>query len=188
MPKANGRCHVYLFGTNPDTDFDNLNETHSFHFLTVLRRTLFPPACLAFKHLMEGGLFLFEKQLLSEALYRLFRECLPRDIPNNQVFLYTPYIFYATIQKAQFMSKEHDGYEQVILCKLCSRGDTEHNTHIYFDKPIISLSNSNGNFKLDELENKSSEAKDTYINQTDLKVFMKWLNNCSEQQIPSKIT
>jgi hypothetical protein len=230
-----------FYGTNPDTDFDNRNETPSFHFLTVLRQTLFPPACLAFKHLMEGGLFLFEKQVLSEALYRLFRECLPEDIPNEQVFLYTPYMFCMNIQKAQLISKEHDDYKQdilrgvarggalgacapllekkslegskdlktysqnkrfsplaplrkflatplVILCKLCSRDDTEHDVHTYFTNPVIRLGNSGEYFELDELETKSTEAKNTYIDQTDLKVFMKWLNNYGEQRIPSKIT
>jgi hypothetical protein len=176
-----------FFGTNPDADFDDLNKTHSFHFLTVFRQTLFPPACLAFKHLIEGGLFLFEKQLLSEALYRLFRECLPQTIPNNEVFLYTPYMFYANFQKAQFMSEEHDGYEQVLLCKLCSGGDTQHEKDLYFDNPVSQLSNSNGKFELVELE-KSTEAKDTYINQTDLKVFMNWLKTCSESQMHQKIT
>jgi hypothetical protein len=176
-----------VFGTGSDADFDDLNQTHSFHFLTVLRQTLFPPACLAFKHLIEGGLFLFEKQLLSEALYRLFRECLPQTIPNNQVFSYTPYMFYANLQKAQFKSEKHDGYEQVILCKLCSRGETQHDKHLYFDNPVNQLSNSNGKFELAELE-ESSGAKDTYINQTDLKVFINWLKTCSEPQMHPKIT
>ncbi|CAF3822241.1 unnamed protein product, partial [Rotaria sp. Silwood1] len=89
-----------LFGSNPDTDYVDFNATHSFHFLTVLRQTLFPPACLAFKHMLEGALFFFEKRLLSEALYQLFRKCLPQTIPDNQVFLYTPYILYANFQKA----------------------------------------------------------------------------------------
>jgi hypothetical protein len=177
-----------LYGTNPDIDYDNRNETPSFHFLTVLRQTLFPPACLAFKHLMEGGLFLFEKQMLSEALYRLFREYLPEDILNKQVFLYTPYMFCINIQKAQLISKEHDDYEQVILCKLCSRGDIEHDVHTYFTNPIIRLGNSSENFELDELETKSTEAKNMYIDQTDLKVFMKWLNSYGKQRISSKIT
>jgi hypothetical protein len=177
-----------LYGTNPDIDFDNRNETSPFHFLTALRQTLFPPACLAFKHLMEGGLFVFEKQVLSEALYRLFRESLPEDIPNKQVFLYTPHMFCINIQKAQLISKEHDDYEQVILCKLCSQGDTEHDVHTYFTNPVIRLGNSSKNFELHELETKSTEVKNTYIDQTDLKGFMKWLNDCGEQRIPSKIT
>lgn len=144
-----------LYGTSPDIDLDNRNEIPPFHFLTALRQTLFPPACLALKHLMEGGLFIFEKQMLSEALCRLFRECLPQDIPNNQLFLYTPYIFCTNIQKAQLISNEHDDYEQVILCNLSS-----------LDNPAIGL--------------------DT--DQTDLKGFMKWLDNCGKQQISSKIS
>jgi hypothetical protein len=155
-----------LYGTSPDIDFDNRNETPPFHFLTALRQILFPPACLAFKHLMEGGLFVFEKQMLSEALCRLFRECLPEDIPNNQLFLYTPHMFCTNIQKAQFISKEHDDYEQVILCKLCSQGDTEHDVHTYFTNPVNGLD----------------------IDQADLKGFMKWLNNRGKQRISSKIS
>jgi hypothetical protein len=115
---------------------------------------------------MEGGLFVFEKQMLSEALCRLFRECLPEDIPNNQLFLYTPHMFCTNIQKAQFISKEHDDYEQVILCKLCSQGDTEHDVHTYFTNPVNGLD----------------------IDQTDLKGFMKWLNNRGKQRISSKIS
>jgi hypothetical protein len=177
-----------LFGTNLDTDLNHLNVTHSSHFLAVLRQILFPPACLALRHLIEGALFVFEKQLLSEALYQLFRKCLPQTIPNNQVFLYTPHILYANFQKTQVTPKERDGYEQIILCKLCEAGDTQHVSHIYFDNPVMKFIDSNEKFSLMELEDEPTETKDTYVKQTDLKVIMKWFENCSEKLMFSKIT
>lgn len=102
---------IRVFLTKKDVDFDSVHNVYMPQFLIVLRRYLFPPACLAFKHAMEGALFNFEKPLLSEAFFHLFRNLLPKRIPDSELFSYTPHVFCWIFRNGDHTSMESACYE-----------------------------------------------------------------------------
>ena len=102
---------VRVFLTKKDVDFDSVHNVYMPQFLIVLRQSLFPPACLAFKHAIEGALFNFEKSLLSEACFHLFRNLLPQHIPDSELFSYTSYIFCWILSMGDHTSIENACYE-----------------------------------------------------------------------------
>lgn len=165
-----------FFDTQVEYEHDDLNKTHFYRFLATLRQTLFPPACLALYHMIQGTLHDFEKPLISESFYHLLDQYLPSTIPRDQLFLYTPYILYDNLQKADHTSMRADNYTTILLCSLCFEGDTAHEKHIYFKKPACDIKGLSNGFKLYDLEGRdSSVIKTTDILQPDLKAFMKLL-------------
>jgi hypothetical protein len=178
-----------VFMSYSEVETDSICANHLPQFLIVLRRFLFPPACLAFYHLIEGGLFQFEKQLVSEAFFRLFRELLPANVDDSDVFLYTPQIFYYIFENAQHASTERDSYQIVNLTK--SVLDNAHGTMpTYFITPVYQLGRSNDNLILSELADVQKENKKMdvdFIRQSDLIGILNWMkekesnNNLSEK-------
>ena len=102
---------VRVFLTKKDVDFDSVHNVYMPQFLIVLRQSLFPPACLAFKHAIEGALFNFEKPLLSEAFFHLFRNLLPLRIPDSELFSYTSHVFCWILSMGDHTSTENACYE-----------------------------------------------------------------------------
>jgi hypothetical protein len=178
-----------VFMSYSEVETDSICANHLPQFLIVLRRFLFPPACLAFYHLIEGGLFQFEKQLVSEAFFRLFREMLPTNVDDSDVFLYTPQIFYCIFENAQHASVEPDSYQIVNLTKpaFYNAYDT---MPTYFIQPVYQLGRSNDNLILSELADVEKENKIVgvdFLRQSDLIAILNWMkekegnNNFSEK-------
>ena len=175
-----------FFDAQMEHDHNDLNNSHSFHFLRTLRHTLFPPACQALEHLLHGTLHHFEKQLISESFYHLLDLWLPAEIPREQLFLYTPHLLYDSLQKADYTWKEHDNYTTVLLCSLCSQGDTNHAQHTYFKRPISDGDGSTTKFQLYELGGHDpSLLKIAGIPQPDLDALMRWFE--ASTSIPSEL-
>lgn len=165
-----------FFDTRVDYDHNDLNNTHFYHFFSTLRRTLFPPACLALYHMVKGTAHDFEKQLISESFYHLLDQYLPSAIPRDQLFLYTPYILYENVQKTVYTTIKGDNYTTILLCSLCLGGDTKHQKHTYFKKPACDIKGLSDEFKLYDLEGRDpSLIKTTDILQPDLKAFVELL-------------
>jgi hypothetical protein len=177
-----------VFLSYSEVETDSICANHLPQFLIVLRHFLFPPACLAFYHLIEGGLFQFEKQLISEAFFRLFREMLPTSVADNEVFLYTCQIFYNIFENAQHASTEGDGYQIVDLIKPVS-DSTNDTTPTHFIKPVYQLGRSNDNLVLSELVDVEKENKIAgvdYIRQSDLIALLEWMKKKSVNTNPSE--
>ncbi|CAF1197755.1 unnamed protein product [Didymodactylos carnosus] len=181
-----------VFLTKKDVEFDSVHNVYMAQFLIVLRRFLFPPACLAFKHAMESALFNFEKPLLSEAFYHLFRDLLPKHIPNNELFSYTPYVFCWIFLNGELASTESACYESVELGSLIGNAsrNTENDAQLYkyFVEPVRLFNDSNRDrFVIKEYEDvKNSHRLTTndYQRQTDLVGLLMILttNNSADQQ------
>ena len=132
---------IRVFLTKKDVDFDSVHNIYMPQFLIVLHRYLFPPACLAFKHAMEGALFNFEKPLISEAFFHLFRNLLPKSIPDSELFSYTPHVFCWIFCNGNHTSTESACYESAELIRRLNvpvdastaNGSTSNN---YFMKPV----------------------------------------------------
>lgn len=173
---------VRVFLTEKEADTDSVHHVYMAQFLIVLRRYLFPPACLAFKHALEGALFDYEKLTLSEGLFYLFRSLLPASIPDNALFEYAPYIFCWIFQHADHTSIENACYENAELinrrtiqnASIPMMSDTA--TNEYFIKPVRLLNDklersTSERFVLmeyDEIQAKSEISTTDYQVQTDL--------------------
>ncbi|CAF1138456.1 unnamed protein product [Adineta ricciae] len=132
---------IRVFLTKKDVDFDSVHNVYMPQFLIVLRRFLFPPACLAFQHAMEGALFKFEKPLLSEAFFHLFRNLLPRRIPDSDLFSYTPYVFCWIFCNGDHTSTQSACYESAQLLTrvnstTCAGTVREAASSRYFEEPV----------------------------------------------------
>lgn len=177
-----------VFASHSEVETDSICASHLPQFLIVLRRFLFPPACLAFYHLIEGGLFQFEKQLVSEAFFRLFRQILPATVGDGDVFLYTPQVFYYLFENAQHASTERDSYQIVDLVKPVL--DNEPNTTpTHFVKPVYQLGKTNDNLILSELADVQKENKVVdvdFVRQSDLIAFLEWMKQKSGNKNPAK--
>lgn len=170
-----------VFMTRKDDDFDSAHNVYMPQFLIVLRRYLFPPACLAFKHALEGALFEYEKTLLSEALFQLFRQILPRSISDSELFAYTPHVFCWIFTNGDHTSTENACYESAEFINRPNRvvtTDTNEmtNSDKYFVNPVRLLNDKviNGasqRFELmeyDEARNAYNLTENDYQRQTDL--------------------
>jgi ubiquitin-protein ligase len=137
---------IRVFLTKKDVDFDSVHNVYMPQFLIVLRRYLFPPASLAFKHAMEGALFNFEKPLLSEAFFHVFRNVLPKCIPDSELFSYTPHVFCWIFSNGDHSSIESACYESAELIKRLNAPDhagtgKESTSYKYFLEPVRLLNN-----------------------------------------------
>ncbi|UJR07099.1 hypothetical protein I4U23_011387 [Adineta vaga] len=132
---------IRVFLTEKDVNFDSVHNVYMPQFLIVLRRFLFPPACLAFQHAMEGALFNFEKPVLSEAFFHLFRNLLPIRIPDSELFSYTPFVFCWIFCNGDLNSVQSACYESAPLTACTNTTDHAGNTRKstsfkYFVEPV----------------------------------------------------
>ncbi|CAM4879968.1 unnamed protein product [Rotaria socialis] len=192
---------VRVFLANKDVDSDSVHNVYMPQFLIVLRRFLFPPACLAFKHAMEGALFNFEKQLLSEAFFHLFRNLLPKHISDCDLFSYTPYVFCWIFRNGDYSSTENACYESVELSRLNrpTNADAakEGGPDKYFVQPVRLLNDKIVNgacnrfvlIEYEEVQTQYQLTEDDYQRQTDLVgllMFLKIFEMPSNNNEPSQ--
>jgi ubiquitin-protein ligase len=95
---------------------------------------------------MEGALFNFEKSLLSEAFFHLFRNLLPKRIPDSELFSYTPHVFCWIFLNGDYNSIESACYESAELVRPLNspaHADTgkESTSNKYFVEPVRLLNN-----------------------------------------------
>ena len=190
-----------VFLTKKQDEFDSFHYIYIPQFLIVLRRFLFPPACLAFKHAIEGAVFNFEKVLLGEALFHLFRNLLPKSIKDDELFSYAPYVFCFIFRMGDYTSTENAYYETAGLINRISNAannDTENKSEsdVYYIEPVKLYKGADGakeGFHLMELidaRTKHNLAENDYQRQTDivglltaLKYFEKKLQD-NESSVP----
>ncbi|CAF0927148.1 unnamed protein product [Didymodactylos carnosus] len=98
-------------------------------FFIHLREYLFFPAVLALKHVMEGTVFKFEKQLLAASLADLLRLFCSPAVRDEHILYYTPLLFSWLLNKCNVESSETDSFQIVEL-----RQQTT--TMAYFVNPI----------------------------------------------------
>ena len=172
-----------VFLARKEEDFDSVHNVYMPQFLIVLRQYLFPPSCLAFKHALEGALFEYEKKLLSDGFFHLFRQILPKSIPDSQLFSYAPYVFCWIFNNADHASTESACYESA---EFINRSNIELNTDTvtnaiakpdtYFINPVRLLNNKVVNsasqrfvlMEYDDARNTHNLTGNDYQRQTDI--------------------
>lgn len=172
-----------IFSTQKDADLDTILLTCLPQFLIVLRRYLFPPACLAFKHLIEGRIFQFEKLLLSEALCKLLDLLLPETIPRSELFSYTPYLFCWIFKKKDQTSQDHTGYEEAVDFLGEDAKYRKNPVRLLADKLEVDASKPFVLKEYDFVKDKALAENEDYQKQSDLRGFFVHLEEFRKKKV-----
>ncbi|CAF3199009.1 unnamed protein product [Rotaria sp. Silwood2] len=124
-------------------------------FFLQLRKYIFPPAVLAFKHALEGSMFWFEKALLMDALIQLSIRLCPQTVHNvpinsSECFDFIPLLFCWLLEKCDPNETEEDFFSVVKLV------DTRRNENPYFQDPITTSDMSRQKLILEEFNETQS--------------------------------
>ena len=114
-------------------------------FFLQLRKYLFPPAILAFKHRIVGSMFWFEKSVLVDALIQLLtRLCDPEKIDPKEICDFIPLLFCWILEKCDANEHIEDCFVEVKLINTNKSGCS------YFQNPVTTSANKRKALLLEE--------------------------------------
>jgi ubiquitin-protein ligase len=136
-------------------------------FFVHLRKYLFPPAVLALKHAMEGGLFWFEKPLIVDSLLQLLTLLCPAKIKRNELCDCIPLLFCWLLEQCDPTATESDFYQLVNLVDL--NGEEKR----YFNDPATAVNANSVPLVMREREKIPVSA----IRHVDVRSFTRYMQN-----------
>ncbi|CAF3427498.1 unnamed protein product [Rotaria socialis] len=141
-------------------------------FFLQLRKYLYPPAVLAFKHTIEGSMFWFEKTLLMDALIQLLIRLCPKivcEIPidSTEYFDFIPLLFCWLLEKCDPNEVEEDFFAVVKLT------DIRRDEHFYFQDPVTTSDINCQKLILEEFS--ETQSHDKLTRHVDLRSFNRYL-------------
>ena len=142
---------LILYFRTDDQKIAGYRRAMQAHFFIHLRKYFYPPAVLAFKHLLAGSVFGFEKTLLVDALIQLLNCLRPQavcDIPikPSELFDFIPLLFCWLLEECEPNEVAEDFYLTVKLV------DTHRDESPYFQDPVTTTNTNSRELILEEFD------------------------------------